>query len=88
MRIGKISYGIYLYHLMVPELWERIINKFSTWGIDLFFNKAIPVSLQPAWLFIQEFTFLILISILSWKLIEKPILGLKKNFENRRLKSI
>ncbi len=80
MWIGKISYGIYLYHLFIPELWQWINKKFNSNNIDLFYNQAMPVNLKPVWLFIQEFSFLLLISILSWKLIEKPINNLKRRF--------
>ena len=83
MWIGKISYGVYLYHLFVPELWVWIIKKFTLWNIDLFFNKAMPAIIKPWWLFIQEFSLLILICFLSWRLIEKPINNLKKYFENK-----
>ncbi len=83
IRIGKISYGVYLYHLFIPELWGWIINKFASWNIDLLYNKAIPGVIKPAWLFIQHFSFLILICILSWKLIEKPINKLKDRFKNK-----
>ena len=82
MGIGKISYGIYLYHLFIPELWQWINKKFNLNNIDFFYNQAMPVSLKPLWLFIQEFSFLLLISILSWKLIEKPVNDLKKRFQN------
>ena len=85
MWIGKISYGVYLYHLFVPELWMWIIKKFTLWNIDLFFNKAMPALIKPWWLFIQEFSFLMLICFVSWKLIEKPINNLKRKFENKPL---
>ena len=83
MYIGKISYGVYLYHLFIPELWGWIINKFASWNIDLLYNKAMPGAIKPAWLFMQHFSFLMLICILSWKLIEKPVNNLKGRFENK-----
>ena len=83
IRIGKISYGVYLYHLFVPELWKNIIDKFASWNIDLLYNKAVPQMIKPLWLFIQEFSFLMIICIVSWEIIEKPINKLKKNFENK-----
>ena len=83
IRIGKISYGVYLYHLFVPELWNSVIKKFASWNIDLFYNNAIPEIIKPAWLTIQYFSCLLLICIVSWKFIEKPVNQLKKRFENR-----
>jgi peptidoglycan/LPS O-acetylase OafA/YrhL len=84
IRVGKISYGIYLYHLFIPELWMGINNKASIFNIDLFYNKAIPDILKPTWLFVQEFSFLMLVSVFSWRFIEKPINNLKNKFEYKR----
>ena len=83
MQLGKISYGVYLYHLFVPELWMWINQNFYNWGIDLFFNKAMPEAVKPYWLFVQEFAFLLFLCSISWMLIEKPINNLKKYFENK-----
>jgi peptidoglycan/LPS O-acetylase OafA/YrhL len=83
IRLGKISYGVYLYHLFIPELWLWVNTKFNAWNIDFFYNQAMPETIKPTWLFIQHFAFLILICIVSWKFIEKPINSLKKHFENK-----
>ena len=83
IRIGKISYGVYLYHLFIPELWGWVIGRFASWNIDLLYNNAMPAQFKPAWLFIQHFLFLMVICILSWNLIEKPINHFKKWFENK-----
>ena len=59
--IGKISYGVYLFHNFIPYFY----------GIDW------PKILQPFSMYIvQLFRFLLLISIasISWFLFEKPIL--------------
>lgn len=81
ISIGKISYGVYLYHLFIPELWAGVIKKAASWKIDLLYNHAMPESMRPVWLFIQQFSVLIIICLLSWNLIEKPINKLKKWFE-------
>lgn len=65
--IGKISYGLYLFHNFIPFFY----------GIDL------PGILQPISLYIiQMFRFFILVGLasLSWFLFEKPILSLKERF--------
>ncbi len=85
MKMGKVSYGMYLYHLFIPELWIWINKKVNTWDIDLFYNNAMPVEIKPIWLFIQQFAFLLLICVLSWKLIEKPINSLKRKFEYKSI---
>lgn len=81
IALGKISYGVYLYHMFIPDMWEQIVHQFSLWNIDLFYNAKMPEAFKPVWLFIQEFAFLIVICFISWKLVEKPILSLKKYFE-------
>jgi peptidoglycan/LPS O-acetylase OafA/YrhL len=65
--IGKISYGIYLYHMIISWLWENVLRK-----LGLHFNKGMLV--------IQEFIILILVAWLSWNLVEKRINNLKKRF--------
>ncbi|HET7897945.1 MAG TPA: acyltransferase, partial [Flavisolibacter sp.] len=75
--IGKISYGIYLYHLAVyiffakPLNWinERLFAQFFT---DFFYLQ------------IAEYSCILLgVSYASWRLIEQPILRLKKNYTYR-----
>lgn len=83
VRMGKISYGIYLYHLFVPELWDWINTKFASLNIDFLFNQSVPAHLKPYWAFLQQFALLMVISIVSWKLIEKPVNSLKRKFENK-----
>ena len=83
IRMGKISYGIYLYHLLVPELWAFINKQSELAGIDFLFNKAMPGNIRPVWMFTQEFIFLIIIAALSWRLIENPINNLKDRFTIR-----
>lgn len=74
--LGKISYGIYLFHNILPF----VTSKFKEYLPVITHNSHLKVLSYLLW----DFTFLILISWLSFKLIEKPFLKLKKNF---RLKS-
>ena len=83
IKIGKVSYGVYLYHLFVPELWGWIIAIFASWNIDLLYNKEMAEVIKPSWLFVQHFTFLMILCAVSWKLIERPINNLKRKFENK-----
>lgn len=73
--IGKISYGIYLYHLFLP--WDLQI-------LDNYINKYLPESaiMYIDYIhFAENLTLLILISWLSYTYMEKPITGLKKYFD-------
>jgi peptidoglycan/LPS O-acetylase OafA/YrhL len=67
---GKISYGIYLYHKVIPTLF---ISSFERAGLGLP-NRWLTLVISIALTF--------LISHLSWKFVESPILKLKKNFEH------
>ena len=71
--IGKISYGIYLYHLFLVPLAAGI---FGLFGIE-----PIP----PGWKRVVVYgIFSILLSALSWYVIEKPINSMKRHFPYRK----
>jgi len=75
--LGKISYGLYLYHNLVPA---TINSKF----VNIYFNPLLPDWIyRQHWgeLFLLEnVILLILLSWLSYVLIEKPFLKLKDRF--------
>ena len=78
--MGKISYGIYLYHLFIPEIWGIVTKYAFEHHVDLLFNQSLPDNLKTTWLFIQHLIIVLLLSKLSWHLIEKPINLLKGRF--------
>jgi peptidoglycan/LPS O-acetylase OafA/YrhL len=68
VRIGRISYGLYVYHFFFPYIlpWmvgQQYIRLTSPWH---YAGLSVAGSVGGA--------------VLSWYLIEKPILGLKKHF--------
>lgn len=63
--LGKISYGMYLYHSFIPMIYRTL-------GFPQVNNLYVN--------FIIQFVMLIIISTISWFLIEKPVNGLKKYF--------
>jgi peptidoglycan/LPS O-acetylase OafA/YrhL len=79
--LGKISYGIYLYHLLVPIVFWRV-----------FFAVAhrLPASMKPGYQILQEFLALpvvnfvayflitVLLASASWYFLELPINNLKR----------
>lgn len=71
--LGKISYGIYLYHLFVPDLVE------FAWPDVLKFNHDYSVGKYI--LFLLNLAITIVVSHLSWKLIESPVNKLKSKFQ-------
>jgi peptidoglycan/LPS O-acetylase OafA/YrhL len=75
--LGKLCYGLYLYHNILPHYLMKLVDK--THLIDKlpsFFQRNFD-----NWFYAANFIILLSVSWLSWKFIEKPILGLRKRFE-------
>jgi len=73
--LGRISYGLYLFH--VPLLWiiPPILNSLAIF-------THLKVLADPAWQvnFMVRFAGTVLISAVSWHFFEAPINGLKRHF--------
>lgn len=78
MFIGRISYGVYLYHLYVPLTTNYILNKI--FGINIL---GVGVASGNGWFLLANFLILIAVAWVSWIMIEKPILKLKQFFVYR-----
>ncbi len=73
LYIGKISYGIYLYHKVIPWALSYGLSKFGhTYSDKGFFS------------FFLQLLLVILVAHLSWIIIEVPMNRLKKRFEYAR----
>jgi peptidoglycan/LPS O-acetylase OafA/YrhL len=75
--VGKISYGIYLYHHSLPKFTADMLS---------YINDRLPPFLMHYEFYlirIENFVLLLALCWLSWVLIEKPFLHLKKYFEVR-----
>jgi peptidoglycan/LPS O-acetylase OafA/YrhL len=70
--IGKISYGIYLYHFLAKPF-------ISDWIAP--YQNLLPTMMQSYSLFITGTFFSLLLASLSFILIEKPILKLKRLYD-------
>jgi peptidoglycan/LPS O-acetylase OafA/YrhL len=68
--LGVISYGVYLYHLPVICVVEEF-------ALRLGIGDQIALDLT-------KLAFPVVVAALSWKLIERPILALKRRFEYAR----
>jgi peptidoglycan/LPS O-acetylase OafA/YrhL len=69
LYLGRISYGLYLYHAFVPDIYYSCIMRFF------------PKLTGDADLFVLFFILSVLLASISWYLIEKPILNLKRYFQ-------
>lgn len=74
--LGKISYGLYLYHNIIPYFTNKVMEKM---GISL--HNLLPYKLGSLLTIGINLSILMVVSWFSWILIEKPVLGLKKYFE-------
>jgi peptidoglycan/LPS O-acetylase OafA/YrhL len=73
--LGKISYGLYLYHNFIP-LFER--NIVGSEVKNKFMDSVLPNLESPIYHLFLQTILLLTLSITSWYFIEKPILKLKK----------
>ncbi len=68
--IGKISYGLYLWHLPLFILWTRFLN-------SKHFLGSSPVA-RNLFAFFTELLLALVVASISWRLFEEPILRLKR----------
>lgn len=73
--LGKISYGLYLFHNFIPLLERNLVGIESK---SKFIPQLIPNLSSPLYHLVIQTLLLLLVSTISWYLIEKPILKLKK----------
>lgn len=73
--IGRISYGIYLYH--VPVQWFQYLWS-EAW--DNLFPAGILHRYSYYFIFLINSSIVLIVAALSWKFFESPILKLKKRF--------
>ncbi|WP_458306533.1 acyltransferase family protein [Croceiramulus getboli] len=72
--LGLISYGIYLYHNLVPRYWRYTLMKFNIDAPSVRYEFNYTE-------FVIQTLFIVFISYLSWIIIEKPILRLKSKYQ-------
>jgi len=76
--IGKISYGVYLYHIYIPYITANFLY---------YLENTLQNSLKPyAFLlyFLSNFCITILLSRLSWRFVEIPTMRFKRYFEYQK----
>lgn len=90
--IGRISYGIYLYHLLVPVVFWKIYKVCFTYGKvnhPAFFTRhKAAISLfqrivaSEAFCFVLYSVLVIMVARLSWKYVEYPFTRFKVSYES------
>jgi peptidoglycan/LPS O-acetylase OafA/YrhL len=76
--LGKISYGLYLYHNFIPWLLRNITGTETQFVV--FKTQWFSAPHGFVEIFIEQFLLLLIIASLSWFLLEKPINKLKYAF--------
>lgn len=71
--LGKISYGFYLFHNLIPAKFGHVPSWFAWLHAPSWMPTLFALTLQ--------FALAVLLAHLSWHLIEKPLLELKKPLE-------
>lgn len=74
LRLGRISYGIYLYHPLVGVVLGLCLRAFHRHG--------------TAWTDALRIVLCVVVSALSWRFIEEPILRFKNRFPYRERESV
>lgn len=72
LYLGKISYGIYIYHLIIPYVYYLFTQM-------EFLRGKMPLEDSLAAHYIKALM-LVVVSAISWQVLEKPINNLKKYF--------
>jgi peptidoglycan/LPS O-acetylase OafA/YrhL len=70
--IGKISYGLYLWHLPIFILWSRFLGSLSLLG-------PYPMA-RNLLAFASQLLLAVVVACISWRFFEEPILRLKNMF--------
>ena len=72
ISMGKISYGMYLYHIFLPWSYYKLNAPLNDMLPDFLDPFMFPITV------VENFAILVLISWLSYKFIERPILHFNK----------
>ena len=70
--LGKISYGMYLFHIFFPWMYDLINAPLIEWIPEQFWGYSLIIIVA------QNFAILVLLSWLSYRFIERPILAWSK----------
>jgi peptidoglycan/LPS O-acetylase OafA/YrhL len=81
IRLGKISYGLYLYHNIIYYLFEHLLRAYLHTK-----NLTVPLYTEII-LFLVYFVVIFFISSWSYRLIEAPLLRFKGKFQPKTIKT-
>jgi peptidoglycan/LPS O-acetylase OafA/YrhL len=77
--IGKISFGLYLLHLVIPVFFAKPL---------MWINNLLPAAskayAQPIW-WMEQYLLLVFVAWLSYRFLEMPFIQLKKHFATSKV---
>lgn len=79
VKIGTLSYGMYLFHQMVITALRRSTTLFNSEHPMSIAGSTLPVRIA---FILTTMTITMLIAWISWTLFERPILRFKRRFAN------
>lgn len=81
--LGKMSYGLYLFHPLIAFIYKKVHAFFKLYEIKIPFTQIyfFPNIEYPLLRMIFSFILLVTISAISWHIVEKPINNFKKYFK-------
>ena len=74
--LGKISYGLYVYHNFMPWLWRCLTGAEDRYPLPIVLSTKSWLH-KPIFALSAEFILLVVIASLSWYFVEKPFNNLK-----------
>jgi peptidoglycan/LPS O-acetylase OafA/YrhL len=78
ISLGRISYGIYLYHFITPSYYQQLINFLNQYAH--FSDKNLKILLYPPPAYLIKLGIVFFISFISFKYFESYFTNLKKHF--------
>jgi peptidoglycan/LPS O-acetylase OafA/YrhL len=87
LYMGKISYGLYLYHNFIPLIYQKVFDKFNLRNVTIPFTDGFtfaPILDNKYLTFPLYLLTVLVIASLSWFLLERPLNNLKNRYGYKR----
>ncbi|QDA60202.1 acyltransferase [Hymenobacter jejuensis] len=79
--LGRISYGVYLYHLMLPVLLYRVLHRVGTSLAGGAYYQALMDWGKSGWQVLPMLAILVAVAAFSWRFVERPVRELGRRWQ-------